>query len=137
MMNNNTLIVFGSGVVLVVASLSIGLYYRFQCRRLVVGAARAALEQNPDLPADVVAALAQEAQPPDVDLRRGMLFLSLAATTVCLAVAIVLLSPACLSLFARLGGRSPVGVRLALRDLARYRARSGPALAAISISTLR
>jgi putative ABC transport system permease protein len=55
---------------------------------------------------------------------------------VAMTVAIVLLSPAGLGLVARLGGRSPVAVRLALRDLARYRARSGPALAAISLSTL-
>jgi putative ABC transport system permease protein len=53
-----------------------------------------------------------------------------------LAVAVVLLSPACLAVLARLGRRTPVAVRLALRDLARYRARSGPALAAISISVL-
>jgi putative ABC transport system permease protein len=53
-----------------------------------------------------------------------------------LAVAVVLLSPACLALLARLGRRTPVAVRLALRDLARYRARSGPALAAISLSVL-
>ena len=31
---------------------------------------------------------------------------------------------------------APIAIRLALRDLARYRARSGPALAAISLSTL-
>lgn len=55
---------------------------------------------------------------------------------VAMTVAIVLLSPAGLGLVARLGGRAPVAVRLALRDLARYRARSGPALAAISLSTL-
>ncbi len=55
---------------------------------------------------------------------------------VALTVAIVLLSPAGLGLIARLGGRAPVAARLALRDLARYRARSGPALAAISLSTL-
>jgi putative ABC transport system permease protein len=55
---------------------------------------------------------------------------------VAMAVAIVLLAPATLGLVARLGGRSPVAVRLALRDLSRYRARSGPALAAISLSTL-
>jgi putative ABC transport system permease protein len=53
-----------------------------------------------------------------------------------LAVAVVVLSPACLAVLARLGRRTPVAVRLALRDLARYRARSGPALAAISISVL-
>jgi putative ABC transport system permease protein len=55
---------------------------------------------------------------------------------VAMTVAIVLLSPAGLGLVARLGGLAPVAVRLALRDLARYRARSGPALAAISLSTL-
>ena len=53
-----------------------------------------------------------------------------------LAVAVVLLSPACLAVLARLGRWTPVTGRLALRDLARYRARSGPALAAISLSVL-
>jgi putative ABC transport system permease protein len=53
-----------------------------------------------------------------------------------LGVAIVLLAPACLAVLAAAGRRSPISVRLALRDLARYRARSGPALAAISLSTL-
>ena len=33
-------------------------------------------------------------------------------------------------------GARPISVRLALRDLSRYRARSGPALAAIALSTL-
>jgi putative ABC transport system permease protein len=55
---------------------------------------------------------------------------------IAMAVAIVLLAPACLSVVAAAGRRSPVAIRLALRDLARYRARSGPALAAISLSTL-
>ena len=62
--------------------------------------------------------------------------LELAVGFVALAVAIVLLAPACLSVVAAAGGRSPIAVRLALRDLARYRARSGPALAAIGLSTL-
>jgi putative ABC transport system permease protein len=55
---------------------------------------------------------------------------------VALAVAIVLLAPALLSVLAAAGGRAPIAIRLALRDLARYRARSGPALAAISLSAL-
>jgi putative ABC transport system permease protein len=55
---------------------------------------------------------------------------------IALVVAVVLLSPACLSVLARLGRWTPVMVRLALRDLARYRARSGPALAAIGLSVL-
>jgi putative ABC transport system permease protein len=55
---------------------------------------------------------------------------------IALTVAVVLLSPACLAVLARSGRWMPVTVRLALRDLARYRARSGPALAAISLSVL-
>jgi putative ABC transport system permease protein len=55
---------------------------------------------------------------------------------IALVVAVALLSPACLAVLARLGRWTPVMVRLALRDLARYRARSGPALAAISLSVL-
>ena len=48
----------------------------------------------------------------------------------------ILLAPACLTLLARLGRRAPIAARLALRDLARYRARSGSALAAISLGVL-
>lgn len=50
--------------------------------------------------------------------------------------AVILLAPFFLSVLARFGRRSPVAVRLALRDLARYRARSGSALAAISIGVM-
>jgi putative ABC transport system permease protein len=53
-----------------------------------------------------------------------------------LVVAVILLSPLCLALLGRLAAHTPVGARLALRDLARYRARSGSALAAISIGVL-
>jgi putative ABC transport system permease protein len=55
---------------------------------------------------------------------------------VALAVAIVQLAPALLGVVAAAGRRAPIGIKLALRDLARYRARSGPALAAISLATL-
>jgi putative ABC transport system permease protein len=49
---------------------------------------------------------------------------------------LILLAPFFLSLSARLGRRAPIATRLALRDLARYRARSGSALAAISLGVL-
>ena len=49
---------------------------------------------------------------------------------------LILLAPFFLSLTARLGRRSPIATRIALRDLARYRARSGSALAAISVGVL-
>jgi len=70
------------------------------------------------------------------DSGKGTQTLELAVGFIALTVAIVLLGPACLSAVAAAGKLSPLGIRLALRDLARYRARSGPALAAISLSTL-
>src|SRR5262249_3643687 len=55
---------------------------------------------------------------------------------VALIVAVILLSPLCLAALGRLSRGAPISVRLALRDLARYRARSGSALAAISLGVL-
>jgi len=52
---------------------------------------------------------------------------------VLLVVAIILLAPLCLVILARAGRRAPIAIRLALRDLVRYRARSGSALSAISL----
>ena len=49
---------------------------------------------------------------------------------------LILLAPFFLTLAARIGRRAPIATRLALRDLARYRARSGSALAAISLGVL-
>jgi putative ABC transport system permease protein len=48
----------------------------------------------------------------------------------------ILLAPFFLSLVARMARRAPIAPRLALRDLDRYRARSGSALAAISVGVL-
>ncbi len=55
---------------------------------------------------------------------------------VALIAGIILMSPFFLVLLARVGSRSPVAIRLPLRDLARYRARSGSALSAISVGVL-
>ncbi len=55
---------------------------------------------------------------------------------VALIAAVILLAPACLAVLARLGRRAPIAPRLALRDLSRYRARSGSALAAITLGVL-
>jgi putative ABC transport system permease protein len=46
----------------------------------------------------------------------------------------LLLGPLAIRLFARAGGHAPIATRLALRDLARYQARSGAALAAIALA---
>jgi putative ABC transport system permease protein len=59
--------------------------------------------------------------------------LELVLGIVLLVVAIILLAPFCLVILASSGPWAPIAVRLALRDLARYRARSGSALAAISL----
>jgi putative ABC transport system permease protein len=48
----------------------------------------------------------------------------------------VLVGPLCISGLAVLGKHAPVAIRLAVRDLARYRARSGAALSAISVTVL-
>jgi putative ABC transport system permease protein len=53
-----------------------------------------------------------------------------------LTVGLIMLAPTTLGAVAWLGQRAPISVRLALRDLSRYRNRSGPALAAIALSTL-
>jgi putative ABC transport system permease protein len=50
------------------------------------------------------------------------------------ALGILFISPLAIRAPAALAGRAPVAVRLALRDLARYQARSGAALAAISLA---
>jgi putative ABC transport system permease protein len=55
---------------------------------------------------------------------------------VLIAVAVVLLAPSSLALLAKIGGLAPIATRLALRDMARYRARSGSMLGAISLAVL-
>ncbi len=52
---------------------------------------------------------------------------------IALSVAVVLWAPFLLTALSRLTRRSPLAVRMATRDLARFRARSGSALGAISI----
>jgi putative ABC transport system permease protein len=55
---------------------------------------------------------------------------------VALIPAVILLAPFFLAGLGRVARRAPVGVRLALRDLSRYRARSSSALAAVSIGVM-
>ena len=55
---------------------------------------------------------------------------------VALITGIILVSPFFLALLARAGRSSPIAVRLPLRDMSRYRARSGSALSAISVGVL-
>jgi putative ABC transport system permease protein len=55
---------------------------------------------------------------------------------VALIVGIILVSPFFLALLAHVGRKAPIALRLPLRDLSRYRARSGSALSAISVGIL-
>jgi putative ABC transport system permease protein len=57
----------------------------------------------------------------------------LMAGTVALVLGILFLSPLAIRALSRAAPRLPIAVRLALRDLARHQARSGAALAAISL----
>jgi hypothetical protein len=59
--------------------------------------------------------------------------LEVMAGLVALIAGVIMIAPLGLAVLGRLAGPAPVAVRLALRDLARYRARSGPALSAISL----
>jgi putative ABC transport system permease protein len=56
------------------------------------------------------------------------------AGALAMTLAILFISPLAIRALAAPGGRAPVAVRLALRDLARHQARSGAALAAISLA---
>jgi putative ABC transport system permease protein len=62
--------------------------------------------------------------------------LELVGGLVALVAAIILLSGPCLAALARVAKHTPIAARLALRDLGRYRARSGSALAAISLGVM-
>ncbi len=107
----------------------------------------------------VVSALADRPAPPRqihrsfvpgvIALVIGFLFFSLSGAShggggvkwlipgfVALIVGIILVSPFFLALLARVGSRSPIAIRLPLRDMARYRARSGSALSAISLGVM-
>jgi putative ABC transport system permease protein len=60
--------------------------------------------------------------------------LPLVSGIVATSVGVLLLAPLGIAGLAVLAGRSPLALRLALRDLARYQARSGAALAAVTLA---
>jgi putative ABC transport system permease protein len=64
------------------------------------------------------------------DAHRGLSVFGILAAV----IGILLVAPLGLSLLARASGRAPVAVRISLRDLARYRGRSGAAASAVSMS---
>jgi putative ABC transport system permease protein len=62
--------------------------------------------------------------------RPVFIVIGIVATT----IGILLLAPLSIRALAPVAGRAPVGVRLALRDLARYQGRSGAALGAVTLA---
>ncbi|HEY3877375.1 MAG TPA: FtsX-like permease family protein [Trebonia sp.] len=106
----------------------------------------------------VVAALSGRVEPPQLvsrSLRPGLIFLVaglfvllfsgglsgggssgfiVIAGLLCCEIASALLAPFIVDRLARVAWRAPLASRLALRDLARYRSRSGAALAAVSFA---
>ncbi|MGH3246159.1 MAG: FtsX-like permease family protein, partial [Trebonia sp.] len=106
----------------------------------------------------VVAALSGRIDPPQLvsrSLRPGLIFLAaglfilffsgdqgagqgagflVIAALLCCEIACALLAPFIVDKLARLAWRAPLAARLALRDLARYRSRSGAALVAVSFA---
>jgi putative ABC transport system permease protein len=61
-------------------------------------------------------------------------FLLVAGGALATVVGVLLISPLAIRMLARSAARVPVAMRIALRDLGRYQARSGAALAAISLA---
>jgi putative ABC transport system permease protein len=107
----------------------------------------------------VVAAISERVEPPQVvarSLRPGLLFLAgglfllfvsggwdgggdsgrylIIVGLICCEIASALLAPFIVDRLARLAWRAPLATRLAVRDLERYRSRSGAAMAAISFA---
>ena len=54
--------------------------------------------------------------------------------TVATVIGLLLLAPLAIRAIAAMGSRLPIAVRLALRDLVRYQARSGAALGAVTLA---
>jgi putative ABC transport system permease protein len=78
--------------------------------------------------------LANPAVAPGDSSHQGRLLLVVGLLTA--TVGLLLLSPLAIGALASRAGRAPVPARLALRDLSRYRARSGAALAAVTLAVV-
>ena len=120
-----------------------------------IGAATAAawLPARASARVPIVQALARRPSPPPPAARSGALGVGLAVAgavmlalfassqpvflilgTVCSVIGVLLLAPALTNGLGAVAGWFPVAVRIALRDLARYRSRSALALAAVSLA---
>ena len=83
---SDTLVVFGSITVLVTLSLFIAGYFRHRNRNNVLEAVRLLTAKGEPIGPELIGALVQDRRPPHADLRKGVLFLSVAVATGIFAV---------------------------------------------------
>ncbi|MDE2464239.1 MAG: hypothetical protein KGO02_11060 [Alphaproteobacteria bacterium] len=83
---SDTLIVFGSFTLMVCVPLALALYFRARNRRTVLDAIRLITERGEPVAPELIAALVQDKASPYADLRRGVVFLSIAVATGVFAV---------------------------------------------------
>lgn len=85
---SDTLIVFGSATVMLTLSLFIAFYFRAQNRRTVFEAMRLLTERGEPVSPELIEALVQDKPRPKADLRRGVVFLAVAAAVVFFAFSV-------------------------------------------------
>lgn len=82
------LIVFSSLTVMVCVPLALALYFRTRNRRTVLDAIKLITERGEPVAPELIEALVQDKASPYADLRRGIIFLSIAIATSVFAVAL-------------------------------------------------
>lgn len=81
-----TLIVFGSFTLMVCVPLALAFYFRARNRRTVFDAIKLITERGEPVAPELIEALVQDKASPYADLRRGVVFLSIAVATGVFAV---------------------------------------------------
>ncbi len=83
---SDTLIVFGSFTLMVCVPMALALYFRARNRRTVFDAVKLISERGEPVAPELIEALVQDKASPYADLRRGVVFLSIAVATGVFAV---------------------------------------------------
>ncbi len=83
---SDTLIVFGSFTLMVCVPMALALYFRARNRRTVFDAVKLISERGEPVAPALIEALVQDKASPYADLRRGVVFLSIAVATGVFAV---------------------------------------------------
>ena len=83
---SDTLIVFGSFTLMVCVPMALALYFRARNRRTVFDAIKLISERGEPVAPELIEALVQDKASPYADLRRGIVFISIAVATGVFAV---------------------------------------------------